>query len=243
MSVKPLIAKTVSNLLVLSERAKSKNLDEQAEIFESAAVSLQEKYSLRPRGLVVQRFVDLLVTLDEAHEKRPTAAEEFEQYLKITIEFLRHRLEENVLGEAGSGNGKVPPDPEKVTADQVMTKNLVSVTKDTSVLTAMYDILDYDLSQVLIVDRAKHPVGILTDYDIIRQKKQGNGKFTQRKVGDILGSEPKAGLGTVHPKASLGEVLEQFVQDKKAVVVIKPETGEVQGIITPYDCVNFLRYE
>lgn len=139
-------------------------------------------------------------------------------------------------------------------AHQIMTRTVVTVGPDTSVLEAAKKMLDQNISGLPVVDNAGQLVGIISEGDLLRrsetgtQRKRGGwlrflvgpGKAAEdfvhergRKVREVMTGEPV----TVPDDASLDQVVD--VMEKKSIkrVPVMHE-GRMVGIITRSNLVR-----
>src|SRR5690349_19112017 len=72
-------------------------------------------------------------------------------------------------------------------AHQIMTRSLVTVTPDTSILDAANLMLQKHVSGLPVVDAAGKLVGIVSEGDFIRRSEIGTGRKRGRWLGFLLG--------------------------------------------------------
>ncbi len=116
-----------------------------------------------------------------------------------------------------------------VTAREVMSKRVITVTPEATVLDAAKKMVRGRAGSVIVVSEGK-PIGILTDSDIIKKVVSKDMKPSEVKVDDIMTSP----IITARPEEDMLEVQRKmaFYKVKRIPVV---EEGEVIGIITTTD--------
>jgi CBS domain-containing protein len=116
-----------------------------------------------------------------------------------------------------------------VCAKDFMTKEVVTVGADKSVLDAAKLMTDYEVGSVVVLQGGK-PVGIVTDRDIIVRAVAKGMRLEEVSVDEIM-SKP---LVTVKPDVSIIEVAK--LMDQKSIRRVPVvEDDEVVGIVTSSD--------
>jgi CBS domain-containing protein len=143
-----------------------------------------------------------------------------------------------------------------VNAADVMTRSILSVTPNASLLEAIRLMLDNHVSGLPVIDEAGQLVGILTEGDLLRRGETGTGRQRPRwleillgpgrlaseyvrthgrKVDDIMTREPVS----VAPEAPLDEIVELMERHRiKRVPVI--EGDKLVGIVSRADFLRAL---
>jgi CBS domain-containing protein len=114
----------------------------------------------------------------------------------------------------------------------IMTKNIISVKNNVSVVEAVSVMVKNDIGAVVVTKNRK-PVGILTERDIL--KKCCPGKLCGRdlEVEKIM----SAPIITIEADASLGKAA-MLMSDNKIRRLLVTEKGKIVGIITEKDVLR-----
>ncbi len=124
-----------------------------------------------------------------------------------------------------------------------MTRNVVTVTKDTSVLHARNLLHDKDVNQVPVVD-GKKVIGVITDGDIRENSASPastlsvhelNYLLSEMKAGDIMTRNPL----TVSPESPIEEAAKILNENNIGCLPVV-KNDEMVGIITTSDMLNVL---
>ncbi|RPI93708.1 MAG: CBS domain-containing protein [Chloroflexi bacterium] len=112
--------------------------------------------------------------------------------------------------------------------------NVVIIRKDDTITMALDLMMEYDFSQLPIVDENGMLLGIVTYESILRAARSFNAKLEALSVRDALVNAP------IHYREDdLFDLLDEL-KLADAVVIIEPE-GYVTGVATSYDASRFLR--
>ena len=135
-----------------------------------------------------------------------------------------------------------------------ITRQVITVTADTSILAAAQLMLDHKISGLPVVDAAGHLIGIISEHDLLRDDGKGidgspwlqliterpglaeeTARLRDRKVADVMTSNPV----TVTAATSLAEASRLIEQRgiKRLPVV---QNGKLVGIIARADLVRAL---
>jgi CBS domain-containing protein len=128
------------------------------------------------------------------------------------------------------------------TAAQVMTREVVTVLPDMSVLEAARLMAQRKLKRLPVVDPLGHLLGIVSRVDLLRTVAQGypapeprpNPERPVRLVGDIVRTQ----VPTVSLHASLPEVIDALVSTRLNRAVVIDEQRRVVGLITDAELVR-----
>jgi len=135
-----------------------------------------------------------------------------------------------------------------------MTRRVIAVTPDTSIVEAAKLMLEHKISGLPVVDAARHVVGIVSEHDLLRRRESDEGKqrshwlqlmseraelagesarFRDRKVGEVMTPNPV----TVAATSSLGEAC-RLMEDRSIKRLPVVQNGELIGIIARADLVR-----
>lgn len=110
----------------------------------------------------------------------------------------------------------------------------VTVKSDDLVQKALDLMIEYDFSQLPVVDEAEKPLGMVTSDSILRTLNSFNVKLAALYVADAM-----TRADVFHPEDDLFDVLDRL-QATYAVLIIDGE-GKLIGIITNYDSSEYFR--
>jgi len=114
----------------------------------------------------------------------------------------------------------------------IMTKNIISVKNNASIIEAISVMVKNDIGSVVVTKDGK-PVGILTERDILKKCCPGRLCGENLKVEEIM----SAPLITIEADASLGEAAMRMA-DKRIRRLLVTEKGKIVGIITEKDVLR-----
>jgi CBS domain-containing protein len=141
---------------------------------------------------------------------------------------------------------------------EFMSRNVISVVQETPILEAARLMIQHSISGLPVIDRNGSVVGIVSERDLLRRRKEDGGVqdqhwlemmlkyaghpprdhgFAERKVADVMTPDPV----TVAPASSLDEacrLIEQLGVKRLPVV----EDGKLVGIIARSDLVRALTH-
>ena len=141
-------------------------------------------------------------------------------------------------------------------ASDVMTRNFLSISPDTSVAEAIRLMLDNRISGLPVLDAAGHVVGILTEGDLLRRGETGTERHRPRWLEILMGPGRLAGeyvrthgrrveeimtrdLVTVTPETSLDEVV--GLMERRRIKRVPVLDGDVPvGIVSRADLLRVL---
>jgi CBS domain-containing protein len=115
----------------------------------------------------------------------------------------------------------------------VMTKDVVCVTSDTSVSEAARLMKTEDIGPVLVVDneQSKTLVGIITDRDIVVKAIADGQDPKTTPVGDLMSKK----LVTVHPEDNVEVAMKAMAQFQLRRIPVVGENMQLVGIISQAD--------
>ena len=114
----------------------------------------------------------------------------------------------------------------------IMTKNIISVKSNASVIEAASVMVKNEIGAVVVTKGGK-PVGILTERDILKKCCPGKLCGEDLKVEKIMSAPPI----TIEADASLGEAA-MLMSDNKIRRLLVTEKGKIVGIITEKDVLR-----
>lgn len=114
----------------------------------------------------------------------------------------------------------------------IMTKNIISVKNNVSVVEAASVMVDNDVGSVVVTKNGK-PVGIITERDILERCLLGKKHGEDLKVEKIM----SAPLITIEANASIGEAA-LLMSDNKIRRLLVTEKRKIVGIITEKDVLR-----
>ena len=113
-----------------------------------------------------------------------------------------------------------------------MTKNIISVKNNASVVEAASVMVKNDIGSVVVTKDGK-PVGILTERDIVKELCARKLCSEDLKVQEVM----SAPLITIGADASIGEAA-MLMSDNKIRRLLVTEKGKIVGIITEKDVLR-----
>ena len=133
-----------------------------------------------------------------------------------------------------------------MSAQDLMTPNPVTVTPDVS-LAGVWDLMrDRGIRHVPVVDEGAL-VGMLSDrdlahFDMARLLTLEGADALRRELSTPVVKVMSPDVISVEPEAELGEVVDLLIEHRVgAVPVVRPETGELIGIVSYIDVLRVLR--
>jgi acetoin utilization protein AcuB len=133
-----------------------------------------------------------------------------------------------------------------MSANDLMTSNPVTVTPDTTVAEVWDLMRERGIRHVPVVDGAA-VVGMVSDrdlahFDLGRLLTIEGAEAVRRELGMPIVKLMSADVVTVEPEADLGEVIDMLLEHRiGAVPVVRPENGELIGIVSYIDVLNAVR--
>ncbi len=140
--------------------------------------------------------------------------------------------------------------------EDFMTRQVIAVTPDTSVLAAAKLMLEHKISGLPVVDAMGRVVGVVSEHDLLRRRERDEGaerphwleliaeraglaeeaaRFHDRKVGEVMTGDP----ATVTADSSLDKAC-RLINDRGVKRLPVVEDGELVGIIARADLVRAL---
>ena len=124
-------------------------------------------------------------------------------------------------------------------AKDIMATELVNATENTTIEEALKILVNYKITGLPVVDAKGKMMGVLSEYDILKQlasgKKHGNDVFQKkiefsRKVDAIIETTP------------LSKIMDEFVETRYRRLPVIDKKGKLVGIITRRDLMRVFYY-
>lgn len=151
----------------------------------------------------------------------------------------------------------IDPSSNKITAKDIMTKEVISVPAETSLLDVAKILAERNFDGVPVVDKNSHLVGIVTEYDLINktsavhlptlqivlknlpQFRKEEAHFQEEilslKVSDIMNKEPL----TLAPDISYDDVIKLFREHHRVnPIPVVDKDNKVLGVISRFDVLR-----
>ena len=119
---------------------------------------------------------------------------------------------------------------------EVMSRNVVTCTKEESVLDITKRLLKYNIGMLVVVEDniSKIPIGVVTDRDVLNRVVLKGLDPKKTKVGDIL-TENIISIGM---KEHLATAVDKMKKNKVKRLVVLDEAGSLVGIISNSDIIK-----
>jgi CBS domain-containing protein len=128
---------------------------------------------------------------------------------------------------------------EKTTAQDIMSTELITIREDDTVEDALKALVNHRITGLPVVDKRGRLIGIISEYDLIRQlskhKKIKQEAFMER----IEFSRETHGLPASTP---LAEIVEKFLSTKFRRMPVLDKKNKLIGIITRRDLMRLFFY-
>ena len=124
-----------------------------------------------------------------------------------------------------------------MSAGEYCNRDVVIISKDASIRDAVNLLRNYHVGDVVVVEKVagkNHPIGILTDRDIVVEILAKDVDVTSVTVGDVMSLK----LVTVTEQTSLLDTLESMHQHGIRRMPVVDSTGVLVGIITLDDLLE-----
>ncbi len=133
----------------------------------------------------------------------------------------------------------------------VMTKNVISITKFESIMQVANILTEKNISGLPVVDKESRVIGIITQADILSMVGVGREhtfkdllkymlgeKLPERRVGDLVGDIMTSPALTIKPDANVADAV-RIMDDKRIRrLTVVNEKGELLGIVTRADILK-----
>jgi CBS domain-containing protein len=124
----------------------------------------------------------------------------------------------------------------KIRVADYMTKNLVTLTKDTNVIDAIKKLLDHKITSAPVIDSTGHLVGVFSEKDGMKVFLES--VYNQSMAGKV-GEYMTTGTLSVDAKSSIVDLAEKL--DKSSVRSFPVfDNGEFVGVISRVDVLRAL---
>jgi CBS domain-containing protein len=122
-----------------------------------------------------------------------------------------------------------------------LIKKAITITPQTGILDAIEVIQKYKIGRLVVIDRTRKPVGIITEKDMLKALYPLDSKpIGSIQVGDIMSEN----LITVTKKDSVYRCAKIMQDNNISSVIVLHDDGSLDGILTKTDLVfNFLNQE
>ncbi len=115
----------------------------------------------------------------------------------------------------------------------IMTKNVITMPSDATVLKAAQTMKELDIGSIIIVDNDR-AIGIITEADIVRRVVAEQSDPSKTRVGDVMSSP----LIQVPPETPLTDAMRIMARNEiRRIAVVK--NGSLTGIVTSRDILQW----
>jgi CBS domain-containing protein len=135
--------------------------------------------------------------------------------------------------------------------EDVMKKDVLSVKKFDTIVSAANILLEKNISGLPVVDNDNKVVGIVTQADILSivgvikdhtikdlLKHLLGEKLPERRMGDIVGDIMTTPVATIHPETNIAEAVQQMGEKKIRRLCVVDGKGRLIGLITRADILR-----
>ena len=117
----------------------------------------------------------------------------------------------------------------------IMSREVVSLTKDRSVYDAVSIMADKSISTI-VIEENKKPLGVITERDLVKKILAKQKELKKLKLSDIMTEHPKE----IRPDVPILAAGNMMKTDKVRKLVVVDEKGEVIGLLSQTDIINSL---
>lgn len=115
-----------------------------------------------------------------------------------------------------------------------LIKKAITITPNSGILDAIEVIQKYGIGRLVVIDRNFHPIGIITEKDIVSNLHKSNGKsIASFCVRDLMSKN----LITAKKSDSIYSCAKLMAQNNISSLIIIHDDGSLQGIVTKTDLV------
>ena len=119
---------------------------------------------------------------------------------------------------------------------EVMSKNVITCTKDELVIDAVKRMLSYDIGLLVVVEDnlSKHVVGVLSDRDVLTRLVVKGLDPEKIKVGKVMTEK----VASARPDESMNVAADRMKKEKVKRLVVYDESGILAGIVSNSDVMK-----
>jgi CBS domain-containing protein len=128
---------------------------------------------------------------------------------------------------------------EKTLARDIMATELVNATEDMTVEEALKVLVNYKITGLPVVDKTGKMMGVLSEYDILKQI-AGSKKISQDIFQKKITFSKK--VDAIADTTPLQKIMEQFVETRYRRLPVIDKKGKLIGIITRRDLMRVFYY-
>jgi len=128
---------------------------------------------------------------------------------------------------------------DKTTAADIMSTELIVIQDDENVEEALKTLINYKVTGLPVVDKKGKMLGVLSEYDLIRQIAKNKRITSDIFLKKIEFSHPTE---TVNADAPIQEVIKKFVELKFRRLPVVDKKNKLVGIITRRDLMRMFYY-
>lgn len=128
---------------------------------------------------------------------------------------------------------------ETTTAAEIMSTQILSAEKTMTVEEALKILFNSRITGMPVVDDKKRIVGVLSEYDLLKQisvQKKGGAKIFNQKI------EYSKEVDSISDTTPLETVIKKFIKSKYRRLPVTDKKGRLVGIITRRDLIRVYYY-
>jgi CBS domain-containing protein len=114
---------------------------------------------------------------------------------------------------------------------EIMTRNVITITKGSSVGEAVRLMTKHRISCLIITDTNYKPVGIVTERDMVRRVLKNNLDIERTKIDEIMSSP----VMTMHKEKRITDAIALMEKYHFRRVVVSDKDGKLLGVVTQSD--------
>lgn len=122
-----------------------------------------------------------------------------------------------------------------MTVKEFMNKKVLTVSKEDSILDAARAMASHDVGALIIVNKAKNPLGIVTERDILKKIVAYERDANNVKVKDVMTTD----MVTVEADSSILSLSQQMEKNNLRRMPVTKK-GKLVGIITSRDLIKIM---
>jgi CBS domain-containing protein len=127
----------------------------------------------------------------------------------------------------------------KTIASDVMTRNVLTIQEGTSTEEVLKILINRKITGMPVVDSQGKMIGIVSEYDIIRQLSSRKKVVSEDFQAPV---EYSKAVDSINQSATLAEVVDRFVKAKYRRLPVTDSDGKLLGIITRRDLMRIFYY-